>query len=56
MLSIGVLSWKAHETLRKTLASYRYLLLLVDEAVVFFNSVTDEDRAIAEEFGFRAEG
>ena len=56
MLSMGVLSWKAHGTLRKTLSSYRYLLPVVDEAVVFFNSVTDEDRAIAEEFGFRAEG
>lgn len=56
MLSIGVLSWKAHETLRKTLSSYRYLLPLVDEAVIFFNSITDDDRKIAEEFGFRAEG
>ena len=55
-LSIGVLSWKAHETLRKTLASYEALLPLVDEAVVFFNSITPDDRAIAGEFGFRAEG
>ena len=56
MLSIGLLSWRAHETLRKTLASYKSLLPLVDEAVIFFNSITDEDRAIANEFGFRAEG
>jgi hypothetical protein len=56
VLSVGVLSWKAHETLRKTLSSYKYLLPLVDEAVVFFNSITDEDREIAAEFGFRAEG
>ena len=56
MLSIGVLSWKAHTTLRKTLSSYKYLIPLVDEAVVYFNSITDEDRAIAQEFGFRAEG
>ena len=56
MLSVGVLSWRAHETLRKTLESYRHLVPLVDEAVVFFNAVTPEDRAIAGEFGFRAEG
>ena len=56
MLSLGLLSWRAHETLRKTLASYKSLLPLVDEAVIFFNSITDEDRAIADEFGFRAEG
>jgi hypothetical protein len=56
MLSLGLLSWRAHETLRKTLASYRSLLPLVDEAVIFFNSITAEDRSIANEFGFRAEG
>ena len=56
MLSLGVLSWRAHETLVKTLASYRDLLPLVDEAVVFFNEISDEDRAIAGKFGFRAEG
>ena len=56
MLSLGMLSWKAHKTLRKTLASYGSLMQLVDEAVIFFNSITDEDRAIADEFGFRAEG
>lgn len=56
MFSVGVLSWKAHDTLRKTLSSYRHLLPLVDEAVVFFNSISDEDRGIAREFGFRDEG
>lgn len=56
MLSVGVLSWKARETLRRTLSSYHCLLPSVDEAVVFFNSVTDEDRKLAEEFGFCAKG
>ncbi len=56
MLSIGVLSWKAHVTLRKTLTSYEALLPLADEKVIFFNEITDADRAIAEEFGFCAEG
>ena len=56
MLSLGMLSWRAHETLRKTLSSYTHLLPLVDEAVIYFNALTPEDKAIAEEFGFRAEG
>ena len=56
MLSLGMLSWRAHETLRKTLSSYVHLVPLVDEAVIYFNAITDEDRKIASEFGFRAEG
>ena len=56
MLSLGMLSWRAHDTLRKTLSSYAHLRPLVDEAVIYFNALTPEDKAIAEEFGFRAEG
>ena len=56
MLSLGMLSWRAHDTLRKTLSSYTHLLPLVDDAVIYFNALTPEDKAIAEEFGFRAEG
>ncbi len=56
MLSIGILSWRAHITLRKTLESYETLAKLADECVIFFNEITEEDRAIAAEFGFRAEG
>lgn len=56
MISLGVLSWRAHETLRRTLTSYAALRPLVDEAVVFFNEISDHDRALAAEFGFRAEG
>ena len=55
-LSLGMLSWRAHDTLRKTLSSYASLRPLVDDAVIYFNAITPEDRAIAEEFGFRAEG
>lgn len=56
MLSLGILSWRAHKTLRKTLETLGALLPLVDEAVIFFNEITDADREIAKEFGFRAEG
>ena len=56
MLSLGILSWRAHDTLRRTLTSYGHIIPLVDEAVIYFNDITDEDRAIANEFGLRAEG
>ena len=56
MFSLGVLSWKAHKTLRKTLETYAELVPLADECVIFFNEFSEADRAIAAEFGFRAEG
>lgn len=58
MLSIGILSWKAHQTLRKTLESYRQVRLAdcADEFKVFFNEMTEADRALAAEFGVEAVG
>lgn len=56
MLSVGVLSWKAHETLRATLRSLQPLRKIAGDCVAFFNEITDADRAIAAEYGFRAEG
>ena len=58
MFSIGLLSWKAHKTLRKTLESYARagLAANADEFKVFFNEISDEDRAIAAEFGVDAVG
>lgn len=45
-LSIGVLSWRSHETLRKTLNSYRQgrLTDCARESVVFFNEISGADR------------
>jgi hypothetical protein len=56
--SIGILSWKAHETLVKTLRSYEKagIATIFDEAVIHFNSRSPEDEAIAGEFGWRAAG
>lgn len=58
MFSIGLLSWKAHQTLRKTLDSYRRARLAdcADEFKVFFNEITDADRALAAEYGVTAVG
>lgn len=55
-VSLGLLSWRAHETLVKTLSTYEPLLEYVDEAVVYFNDITDADRELAARFGFRAAG
>lgn len=58
MLSIGLLSWKAHRTLRQTLDSYRRakLFACADEFKVFFNEMTAADRALAAEYGLEAVG
>ena len=58
MLSIGLLSWRAHKTLRKTLDSYRKADLMgcADEFKIFFNEITEEDRALAAEYGVEAAG
>jgi hypothetical protein len=52
-LSIGVLSWRAHETLRKTLSSYVKAALAAnaEEFKIFFNEFSEQDRALANEFG-----
>ena len=58
MLSIGLLSWKARQTLRKTLESYSRARLAdnAGEFKVFFNEIADEDRALAAEFGVECVG
>ena len=56
MLSAGILSWKAHGTLRATLATCAPLREAAGDCVVFFNEITDADRELAAQFGFRAEG
>ncbi len=58
-LGLGVLSWHGYETLRTSLKTYTRetgFLDLFDERVIFFPEITDEGRALAQEFGFRAEG
>lgn len=51
-LSIGVLSWRNHETLRNTFFSYRQgrLTDCAREAIVFFNEMTDADRGFLGDF------
>lgn len=57
-LGIGVLSWRAHATLRQSLQSYadNGFLSLFEKRVIYFSDISDEDRAIAAEFGWEAQG
>lgn len=56
-IGIGILSWKAHETLRKSLESYpSEFLEQFDQRVIYFSDISDEDRTIAQEFGWDCAG
>jgi hypothetical protein len=51
-LSVGILSWNSHETLRNTLESYRLngLFDLVNDVTLFFQECSEEDIEIANEY------
>ena len=57
-IGLGMLSWKAHETLKASLDSYREAGLhdLFGDRVIYFNDISEQDRAIANDYGFRAVG
>lgn len=52
-ITVGILSWASHSTLRNTLQSYKDngLFEAVQEVIIFFQEVSETDLAIAEEFG-----
>lgn len=53
-IGIGILSWNAHETLRKSLESYKQngFLDMFDQKIIYFSDISDADRAIATEYGW----
>ncbi|MDR1498803.1 MAG: hypothetical protein LBS34_00755 [Rickettsiales bacterium] len=57
-VSLGILSWKSHITLRKTLETYKRndLFSLFDQNVIYFNEISDDDIKIANEFGLEYRG
>ncbi len=57
-IGIGVLSWAAPRKLERTLASYESagLFDLVEDFMLYFQEISDEDLLIAEKFGLRYEG
>lgn len=57
-LGLGMLSWRAPKTVDHTLASYaeRDFPSLFDHCRIFFQEITDADRAVAEKYGFDVAG
>lgn len=58
-IGVAILTWKAHQTLRLSLASHKdsELLSIVDDAVVFFQEFDPTiEQPLVEEFGWRAAG
>jgi len=57
-LGLGVLSWRAPKTVDHTLASYadRDILTLFDHCQIYFQEITDDDRAVAARYGFSVAG
>jgi hypothetical protein len=57
-MGLGILSYKAHETLKKTLVSLEQQKAgsFFDDSVIYFNDFCDRDKEIAKAFSFRAVG
>lgn len=57
-MTIGMLSWGSPLTLENTLRSYweRRLDSLDTDRIIFFQEISDRDRAVAREYGYRAIG
>jgi hypothetical protein len=57
-LGIGILSWQSPKTLRISLESFEKegFLSNFDEKMIFFSDISDEDIALAKEFGWEYSG
>ena len=57
-IGLGILSWKSHETITKTLNSYKKKKFksLFDEAIIYFSDISKEDKKLAKKFGYKAVG
>ena len=53
-LTIGILSWKQHKTLRNTLESYKTFGLdkLASQRIIYFQELSLPDKHIAEKYGY----
>lgn len=52
-MTIGILSWKARETLINTLESYKRFGLNDEEKIIYFQEIEEEDKEIARRYGYR---
>lgn len=57
-VTLALISWRAHLTLERTLASFEEadILSCFGSRQIHFNEICDADRAIADRFGFQAHG
>ena len=57
-VGLGILSWRAHRTLRRTLRTLADadMFSLFGESLIYFQEMCGEDRAIAREFNLRTVG
>jgi len=57
-IGVGILSWKSHKTLEKSLESYEKIGFkdLFDEVKIIFQEVSDEDKKLAEKYGYEYVG
>ena len=53
-IGVGILSWKSHKTLEKSLQSYERIGFkdFFDEVKIIFQEVTDDDIKLAEKYGY----
>lgn len=53
-IGVGILSWKSHQTLERSLQSYEKIGFknLFDEVKIIFQEITTEDKRLAEKYGY----
>lgn len=53
-IGVGILSWKSHKTLEKSLQSYEKVGFkdFFDEVKIIFQEVSDDDKKLAEKYGY----
>jgi hypothetical protein len=56
-IGLGILSWKSHDTLIKSLQSYPPEFLdSFDQKIIYFSDITDKDKSIATQYGWEYAG
>lgn len=53
-LGVGILSWKSHKTLEKSLQSYEKIGFkdLFDDVKIIFQEISEDDKKLAEKYGY----
>lgn len=55
-MTLAMLSWGAHRTLKNTLESYETFGVKEKENIIWFQEITNEDKRIADKYGFKYYG